>query len=73
MPRLLQLIDRHRRNFHRPPIGPIGTLLSLEDDHWAGAVEQSIGRMFNHFIVHDHHDMQQLKVCLPADAGLIMA
>ena len=28
-----------RGEFQRPPLGPLGSLLALEDDKWAGAVE----------------------------------
>lgn len=48
--------------FHKPPLGPIGSLLTLTDDKWAVAVEASVGRAFNNFIVHNHHDCKLLKV-----------
>ena len=74
VPQLLKAIERNIKRFHRPPIGPIGSLLSLDDDQYALAVEAAIGRSFNQFIVHSHEDMELLKVkpisnCQNARAG----
>ena len=59
---LQKAVANNQTKFSKPPIGPIGTHLSLEDDHWAIAIEASIGSIFNSFIVHSHKDMQLLKV-----------
>ncbi|KAK9811990.1 hypothetical protein WJX73_006757 [Symbiochloris irregularis] len=59
--KLLTEIQRKVSQFHRPPIGPVGAFLSLDDDHWATAVEASIGTLFNQFLVHDEHDMKLLQ------------
>lgn len=69
LPALLKAIASSQRKFSRPPIGPIGAHLSLEDDHWAVAVEASIGSIFDSFIVHNHPDMQLLKVLLGSNAA----
>ncbi|XP_020572528.1 structural maintenance of chromosomes protein 6A-like isoform X2 [Phalaenopsis equestris] len=43
---LLHAIERHQRKFKCPPIGPIGAHVSLaNDDTWALAVENAIGRL----------------------------
>ena len=61
---LLRQIDESvaQNRFHRPPLGPLGRYLSLKDDKWAVAVEHAIGRIFQEFVVHDHHDHLLLKV-----------
>ena len=60
---LLESIRANSRRFHRPPIGPVGSFLALEEDRWAYAVEQAIGgKIFNSFLVHDKHDSDPLKV-----------
>lgn len=56
--------------FHRWPLGPIGTLLSLSDDKWAVAVEARLGRMLNQFITHDHHDLNLLRQVRAGIEGL---
>ena len=48
--------------FHQPPVGPIGSKLTLQDDKWATAVEVAIGRAFGTFIVHDFADQSTLRV-----------
>ena len=50
--------------FHQPPIGPIGSKLTLQDDKWARAVEASIGRALSTFVVHDFADQGTLRVSL---------
>ena len=47
---------------HKPPVGPIGSKLTLQDDKWATAVEVAIGRAFSTFIVHDFEDQSTLRV-----------
>lgn len=61
---LLSRIDESvaQNRFHRPPLGPLGRYLSLKDDKWAVAVEHAVGRIFQEFVVHDHHDHLLLKV-----------
>ena len=44
------------------PIGPIGSVLSLQNDIWARAVEASIGSFFNNFIVDNDKDLHTLNV-----------
>lgn len=61
--RLKEAVERavRQNKFHKAPIGPIGSYLSLTDDIWGVAVEASIGRQFFTWIVHDRHDQQLLK------------
>lgn len=61
---LLRAIERHHHKFKRPPIGPIGSHVTLVNgDTWAPAVEQAIGRLLNAFIVTDHKDALLLRGC----------
>ena len=51
-------------HFDRPPIGPVGALLSLSDDRWAAAVEVAIGsKCFEGYLVTNKRDLHTLKVC----------
>lgn len=59
---LLDAIEANKNRFERKPLGPLGSLLTLTDDKWAVAVEASVGRTFNNFIVHSSHDAQLFKV-----------
>ncbi|KMZ62352.1 structural maintenance of chromosomes protein 6A [Zostera marina] len=61
---LLQAIEKHHREFRRPPIGPIGVHVKLIDgDFWALAIENAIGRMLDAFIVTDSKDAGVLRKC----------
>ncbi|KAH0934870.1 hypothetical protein HID58_011987 [Brassica napus] len=61
---LLQAIERHHRRFKKPPIGPIGSHVTLiNGNKWASAVEQALGNMLNAFIVTDHKDSLTLRSC----------
>ncbi|XP_057952688.1 structural maintenance of chromosomes protein 6B-like isoform X2 [Malania oleifera] len=61
---LLRAIERHHHRFKRPPIGPIGSHLTLvHDDTWALAIENALGRLLNAFIVTDHKDSLLLRGC----------
>lgn len=55
-------IEAALQRFHKKPLGPIGSLLTLTDDRWAIAVEASIGKIFGNFIVHDQHDANLIRV-----------
>ncbi|XP_065871539.1 structural maintenance of chromosomes protein 6B-like isoform X2 [Euphorbia lathyris] len=61
---LLQLIERYHQRFNKPPIGPIGAHLALrDDDRWALAVENALGKLLNAFIVTNHKDSLLLRNC----------
>ncbi|KAJ3698353.1 hypothetical protein LUZ61_002058 [Rhynchospora tenuis] len=61
---LLRSIERHCMKFQRPPIGPIGVHVKLvEDDFWALAVDNAIGKLLDAFIVTSHKDSLILKDC----------
>lgn len=51
-----------RRHFHRPPIGPIGSLLTLAEERWGVAVEMACGRALGTFVVHNFEDQRLLQV-----------
>ncbi|VFQ63095.1 unnamed protein product [Cuscuta campestris] len=62
--RLLELIERRCERFRRPPIGPIGSHVTLvHAEKWGLAVENAIGRLLNSFIVTDLKDSLVLKAC----------
>lgn len=56
--------------FHRAPVGPIGSLLTLTDDKWAVAVEIAIGRALSTFVVHDFSDQRTLNVSFDPSQSL---
>ncbi|OWM79445.1 hypothetical protein CDL15_Pgr022857 [Punica granatum] len=60
-------LKQHQTNkgsFGRPPIGPIGSHLSLVNgDMWAPAVENALGKLLNAFIVASHKDSLVLRKC----------
>ena len=62
--RLLESVEAavRQRKFDRPPIGPIGSLVSLTDERYALAVEAAIGKGFENYIVHSNRDMRTLYV-----------
>lgn len=61
---LLREIERRYRRFRMPPIGPIGSHVTLVNgDQWASAVEQALGNLLNAFIVTDHKDCLLLRAC----------
>ncbi|CAH9068477.1 unnamed protein product [Cuscuta europaea] len=67
--RLLEVIERKRSRFKRPPIGPIGSHVTLvHGEKWGLAVENAIGRLLNSFIVTDLKDSLVLRECA-RDAG----
>nr|AAD54769.1 SMC-like protein [Arabidopsis thaliana]AAD54770.1 SMC-like protein [Arabidopsis thaliana] len=61
---LLQAIERNHRRFRKPPIGPIGSHVTLVNGNkWASSVEQALGTLLNAFIVTDHKDSLTLRGC----------
>ncbi|XP_027103971.1 structural maintenance of chromosomes protein 6B-like isoform X1 [Coffea arabica] len=61
---LLQVIERHRHKFRKPPIGPIGSHVTLDNGNmWGIAIENAVGGLLNAFIVTDHKDSLQLRAC----------
>ncbi len=61
MPRLLSEIERSTNQFHRPPLGPIGLFVQLEDKKWSLPIESLIGKELEGFIVMDQHDHDLLR------------
>lgn len=51
-----------RNQFHRAPVGPIGSLLTLAEERWGVAVEIALGRALGTFVVHDFADQKLLQV-----------
>ncbi|VVB13603.1 unnamed protein product [Arabis nemorensis] len=61
---LLKAIERHHCKFKKPPIGPIGSHVTLVNGNkWASTVEQALGNLLNAFIVTDHEDSLTLRRC----------
>lgn len=66
VPELVDKIRRSSNKFRVPPIGPVGHYIKLEDDTWAGTIEQAIGKtMLTSFIVADSRDQRFLQNLLP--------
>lgn len=63
MPDAMKAIANHN-SFHRAPVGPIGLHCSLKEQKWSLAMEAICGRELDNFIVHDHHDRNQLASIL---------
>ena len=51
-----------RNQFHRAPVGPVGSLLTLAEERWGVAVEIALGRALGTFVVHDFADQKLLQV-----------
>lgn len=51
-----------RHQFARPPIGPIGALLTLTEERWGVAVELACGRALGAFVTHNFQDQRLLQV-----------
>ncbi|CAO2839084.1 unnamed protein product [Amaranthus hypochondriacus] len=61
---LLRIIESRHHEFQRPPIGPIGSHVTLtQGNAWAFAVENAIGKMLNAFIVTNVKDSHLLRAC----------
>lgn len=58
---LLKFIEQREREFSTPPIGPIGSHLTLVDAKWSLAIEVAIGKLLDAFIVASHRDMLLLR------------
>ncbi|KAK9816925.1 hypothetical protein WJX72_007128 [[Myrmecia] bisecta] len=58
---LVKAIGGSAAQFHRLPIGPVGSQLALKDSRWAKVVEICIGRQLETFLVHDRHDSEKLR------------
>lgn len=63
---ILRIMERIERDvaagsFHRPPLGPLGALLTLTDEKWAVALEVNCGNQLSSFLVHDMADLKRLK------------
>lgn len=57
---LLRKIEESQRRFQRPPIGPVGSLIKLNDDRCALAVDVAVGNIMDKFIVHSLADCKLL-------------
>lgn len=77
-PAVVQLIQKHARDFQYAPVGPIGMHVTLLDDEWAYPVEGYLGKVFEKFIVHDAKDMRTLQTLIkrakifPAPALMVL-
>ncbi|KAI3430279.1 hypothetical protein D9Q98_004875 [Chlorella vulgaris] len=58
---LVAAVQRAKGQFSRPPIGPLGVHLTLDDNRWALAVESALGLQLNSFLVHSYSDSQLLR------------
>ena len=59
---VVESIARNKRQFSRPPIGPLGSKIKLKDYAWATAVEQVLKRsLLCAFVVDNHGDADALR------------
>eukprot|EP01103_Thecamoeba_quadrilineata_P019374 TRINITY_DN7816_c0_g1_i1.p1 TRINITY_DN7816_c0_g1~~TRINITY_DN7816_c0_g1_i1.p1 ORF type:complete len:1068 (+),score=278.16 TRINITY_DN7816_c0_g1_i1:24-3206(+) len=61
MPQMLESIKQHLHRFHRPPIGPIGMCMNLNDARWALATETILRNLLDTFVVDNHQDEKVLR------------
>eukprot|EP00736_Rhodelphis_marinus_P001592 Rmarinus@m.20828 len=60
--RILQEVNRRKRQFSGPVVGPIGSCISLKDAKWGAAVEHAISvPMLRAFVVTCAKDMKSLR------------
>lgn len=63
-PAVVQLIQRHQKEFERPPVGPIGMFVSLLEEEWSVPVEGLLGKTMEKFVVHSVRDMKKLQTLI---------
>lgn len=62
MKMLVDAVQKSASRFNRPPIGPLGAMIRLQDYTWATAVEQLVKRAALHsFVVDNHRDEATLR------------
>jgi chromosome segregation ATPase len=62
MPRLVDSIKKRASQFSKPPLGPVGMLVSLQDQNWVNSVEECIGiSALGAFLVATPQDMDTLR------------
>ena len=62
MPRLVDSIKKRASQFSKPPLGPVGMLVSLQDQNWVNSVEECIGTSaLGAFLVATPQDMDTLR------------
>lgn len=70
IPKVKQLIEKYKNNFHEVPRGPVGSYIKLKDKKWAVAAEGYIGAgLLNSFICDNKKD-NQLLLKIFREAGL---
>ncbi len=62
MLRLHQAVQQQQQRFARPPLGPLGALLSVADQRWAGAIDAALKYTLEAWVVHSRADQQLLTV-----------
>jgi structural maintenance of chromosomes protein 6 len=61
MPKLLAEINKNINKFSKPPIGPIGSKITLTDQNWGDCVEECCGRELDKFLVNSPKDVGTLQ------------
>eukprot|EP00793_Prasinoderma_coloniale_P001034 PRCOL_00006025-RA len=65
--KVLELITRHSGQFTTPPIGPIGSLITLKDARWSKGVTAALDMKLGSFICNTTGDAFNLrKLCMQA-------
>ena len=61
MPALVDAIERRRGEFSKPPLGPVGTLITLKNQEWLTPVEECLSGVMNSFVVASPQDMDKVR------------
>jgi len=62
MLRLHGAVQQQQHRFMRPPLGPLGALLSVADQRWAGAIDAALKYTLEAWVVHSRADQKLLMV-----------
>jgi hypothetical protein len=62
MLRLHSAVQQQQQRFARPPLGPLGALLSVADQRWAGAIDAALKYTLEAWVVHSRADQKLLMV-----------
>ena len=61
MPALVDAIERRRGDFSKPPLGPVGTHITLKNQEWVTPVEECLSGVMNSFVVATPQDMDKVR------------
>ncbi|TKR80791.1 hypothetical protein L596_014799 [Steinernema carpocapsae] len=56
IPKIREIIERNKHMFEKPPVGPLGSFVSVTDRKWVHVVEYILRRQLNTFLVNSGRD-----------------